>query len=391
MASPTAETGRIGELDALRGFALLGVFIVHFVGLNYWEMPVDPSIREAWNDSMLHFGAAFASDLFFVDKANTLFATLFGMGFWVMMTRLQSRSDNFERLYLRRLSALFVLGVINLVFLFPLDVLHDYAIVGFALFLLRGLTMRAMLIAGLALTFAADPVLSAIVDVFVGQEEEPTQTTPIAQAYLPWVKLNVLDFIETEFQEGGAFSWWLYILGRFLLGAWVIRAGWLEADPSRTVTITRLCAFGLIVGGASELFSVLIFYGFLDLPAALDIAVHACSAPLIALGYACGVVLVFRSDRFGAVARYFSPVGKIALTAYVAHGAAHLLIFMPFGLDLAGTLGPGFALPVILALFAAIQAAATLWLRHYRFGPLEYVWRWATYGTKPAWRLPAAT
>ncbi|MEM7741767.1 MAG: hypothetical protein AAF225_13315, partial [Pseudomonadota bacterium] len=176
MTGPTTEAGRIGELDALRGFALLGVFIVHFVGVNYWEMPVDPAIREAWADSTLHFGAAFASDLFFVDKANTLFATLFGMGFWVMMTRLQSRNDNFERIYVRRLSVLFLMGIINMFFVFPFDVLHVYAAVGLALFLLRGLSMRAMLITGLVLTVLSSPVLTAVIETFIGGEEEPVAT-----------------------------------------------------------------------------------------------------------------------------------------------------------------------------------------------------------------------
>ncbi|MEM7740297.1 MAG: DUF418 domain-containing protein, partial [Pseudomonadota bacterium] len=185
--------------------------------------------------------------------------------------------------------------------------------------------------------------------------------------------------------------WSLYILGRFFLGAWVIRAGLLTADPSRSAMIARACAIGLLGGGASELFSVLIYHGVLELPAALDSAVHACAAPLLALGYACGIVLLFRSARQSALARYFSPVGKVALTAYIAHGAVYLIVFMPFGLNLADVLGPAQSLLLITALFAVFQLAATVWLRHFRFGPLEYLWRWATYGTRPTWRLAAAS
>ncbi|MEM6914787.1 MAG: DUF418 domain-containing protein [Pseudomonadota bacterium] len=391
MTGPTTEAGRIGELDALRGFALLGVFIVHFVGVNYWEMPVDPAIREAWADSTLHFGAAFASDLLFVDKANTLFATLFGMGFWVMMTRLQSRNDNFERIYVRRLSVLFLMGMINMFFVFPFDVLHVYAAVGLALFLLRGLSVRAMLITGLVLTVLSSPVLTAVIETFIGGEEEPIATTPLAQDYLSWVKLNAMEQLESELLKGDILPWSLYILGRFLLGAWVIRAGLLTADPSRSAMIARACAIGLLGGGASELFSVLIYHRVLELPAALDSAVHACAAPLLALGYASGIVLLFRSARQSALARYFSPVGKVALTAYTAHGAVYLIVFMPFGLNLAGVLGPAQSLLLITALFAVFQLAATVWLQRFRFGPLEYLWRWATYGARPTWRLAAAS
>lgn len=107
----------------------------------------------------------------------------------------------------------------------------------------------------------------------------------------------------------------------------------------------------------------------------------------MALGYACGLVVLFRSDAWHAIARYFSPVGKVALTAYILHGIVFVLIFYPFTLGLAGTIAPVHSILIAFALFAAMQAAATAWLARYRFGPLEYLWRWATYGARPRWRI----
>ncbi|MEM6746106.1 MAG: heparan-alpha-glucosaminide N-acetyltransferase domain-containing protein [Pseudomonadota bacterium] len=245
---PLAEKGRIGELDALRGFALLGVFVVHFVGINYWEMPMDDSVRDAWHESVVQGGVGFASDFLFYDKANTLFATLFGMGFWVMLTRLRERGANFERVYLRRLTVLFVMGLINWVFVFPWDVLHDYAIAGLVLFLMRDLSKRSMLMIGLVLTIVSAPVATHVLLELIPEGGRDAPATYHDESYLTWVGFNLKTGLQRDFVEGVYFAWLPYVLGRFLLGAWVIRSGWLEANPARDRVIKRLFIVGVVVG-----------------------------------------------------------------------------------------------------------------------------------------------
>ncbi|MEO1657305.1 MAG: DUF418 domain-containing protein [Pseudomonadota bacterium] len=390
-SGPLGENGRVGELDALRGFALLGVFIVHFVGINYWELPMDDAVREAWQGSIVYGGAGFMSDFLFYDKANTLFATLFGMGFWVMMTRLKERGADFERVYLRRLGVLFLIGLINWIFIFPWDVLHDYAIAGLILFLLRNLSVRAMLVTGLILTIGSAPLANQALSFLAPDVSGEATATYHGETYFSWITMNVRDGLQRDVVDGVYLSWLPYVLGRFLLGAWVIRAGWLEVSPERNVVIGRLCVAGLLIGLLIELTTTLIVFELIPLPMIIDTFIHAIGGPLLALGYACGLVLLFRSNRWNSVARYFSPVGKTALTAYVIHGIVFVLIYYPFAFGLAGIVTPVHSVVIALAVFATVQAAASTWLRRYRFGPLEYLWRWATYGQRPAFRIVSNT
>src|SRR5262245_63125070 len=76
------------------------------------------------------------------DKANTLFAFLFGLGFYLQMQRLEARGVDFDRIYLRRLTFLLVLGLIHFMFLWTWDILHLYALAGFVLFAMRRLSNR---------------------------------------------------------------------------------------------------------------------------------------------------------------------------------------------------------------------------------------------------------
>jgi uncharacterized protein len=385
-AEPIAEPGRIGELDVLRGFALLGVFVVHFTGLNYWDLPMDPVIRDEWMEDPWQRNAALLTDLLFYSKANTLFAALFGMGFWVMLSRLQERGDRFEAVYLRRLAGLFVIGMANLIFVMPMDVLHEYAFVGLVLFLLRGLSARRMLIIGIVLTVLSDPLLTPLMESFAGLGSGMEAESYDTDAYLPWVVMTFEEHFASQIGRAGIIPWFFYLLGRFLLGAWIIRQGWLDHAPGRSRVLAKTAATGLVLGGGAEIAGNLAIYGDLVLDPAVEVLLHAAGAPLLALGYGSGLVLLFRSSRFRRLAAYFAPVGRIALTAYVLHGAVFLLVFLPFGAGLTGQLKPFGSFLLALMLFVTLQVTARLWLARYRFGPLEYLWRWVTYGSRPAFR-----
>ena len=118
-AGPIQTQERIHELDVLRGFALLGVFIVHFTSSSFYNLTLTEQQQAAFLENPLDWWALVIGDLFFYDKANTLFATLFGMGFWIMLDRLRARGESFEKIYLQRILILLVIGTINLHFLFP--------------------------------------------------------------------------------------------------------------------------------------------------------------------------------------------------------------------------------------------------------------------------------
>lgn len=387
--APIGSTERIGELDILRGFALLGVFIVHFVGAGFNNLPLDPEQAELFEQAGANRMALFVSDMFFYDKANTLFATLFGMGFWVMMERLEARRAAFSRIYLRRLFALFLLGAVNIFLIFPGDVLHEYALLGFALFLLRKLPPSLMLGLGLILAIAGfymEPLLSIDAAAAWDRFNVIQAAAFVDGGYLNWVWETGQAHVQREILKAAFLGWALYIFGRFLLGAWIIRQGWIQRSEQLQPQMRLLLLIILPLGLALEGSSMAILLGAIDGPEWLEELLHLLAAPTLAAGYALALIVLFHS-RWTKLVRVFAPVGRMALTAYLAHGAIFTLVYFPFGLDLLGYVSPAMAMGIALMVYIGLTLFCHLWLRRYRFGPLEFLWRWATYGKRPSFLL----
>ncbi|WP_260482885.1 DUF418 domain-containing protein [Sphingomicrobium flavum] len=317
-----------------------------------------------------------------------MFATLFGMGFWIMLERLKARGEHFEQLYLRRLIVLLAIGAINIFLIFPGDVLHEYAMIAFILFALRGLSPKAMLLLGLLLGLLARPLvewwlhsMGVSTSAFGTVQKEAFA----AGGYWNWVKMTAIAHVDRDILHGGLAAWALYILGRFLLGAFIIRKGWIQNSADHLPTIRRLFLIALPLGLLIELYTTMLWLDYLPGPQWWAEATHLVGAPLTAFGYALGLILLFHRHRDFA-ARTLAPVGRVALTAYVAHAALFTLLFMPFGFDLLGRINPALALAIAIGIYALITLAAAAWLHRYRYGPLEYLWRWGTYGKRPALR-----
>lgn len=390
--APIGSAERIGELDVLRGFALLGVFIVHFVGGAFYMLSVDPAWQESTLAQPLDRAALVFSDFVFLDKANTLFATLFGMGFWVMMERLKARGAPFQKIYLRRLLILLGIGLINVFFIFPGDVLHLYATLGLLLLLMQSTPKSFKLVAGLGLAIGGYLLgdILAPNSAAGGEYFETVQAAAFEQGeYWNWVISTAQAFFVREFVYGVIFGWGLYLFGRFLIGAWIMQQGWMGRLSELLPNIRKLAWIVLPLGLGLEAVSVLIYEEVLGVPEAVGEWLHLFAVPLLALGYGLALILLFHS-RWDWIALAFAPVGRMALTAYVLHGAIFSAIYMPFGLGMCGIMGPAISLVFVLALYAVMALACHWWLTRYRYGPLEYLWRWATYGARPKFALAPA-
>ncbi|MEM7780596.1 MAG: DUF418 domain-containing protein [Pseudomonadota bacterium] len=393
--APTGSNERIGELDVLRGFALLGVFIVHFVGGAFYMLSVEESWQEAQRALPLQYSALLFSDMFFLDKANTLFATLFGMGFWLMLDRLKSRGAAFERIYLRRLLILLAIGLVNVLFIFPGDVLHVYAMLGIVLMALHKMPQRMMLVIGVFLGVVGYFIADALVPA-AEQADAYYETIQAAAfergGYWHWVTEASRGWAVSQFIYGGIVGWALYLFGRFLIGAWIMRTGWISQLEQLLPQIRTAAWIALPTGLALSALGTALYEEAISAPEIVKEAVHLLAIPFHAAGYACALILLFHS-RFKPIVMIFAPVGRMALSAYIAHGAIFTGIYMPFGLAMRGVLGPAPSLALVLVLFAVITLACHWWLGRYRYGPLEYLWRWATYGERPKFVLaprPAA-
>lgn len=113
---------------------------------------------------------------------------------------------------------------------------------------------------------------------------------------------------------------------------------------------------------------------------------------MIAAGYVCALVVLFQSRSLSWLARPFAPVGQMALTNYLMQSVAIIFILTSWGpgLGLAGKAGASTFLPFVVIFFAAQIVFSHLWLRSFAYGPVEWLWRALTYGSRPALRRTIA-
>ncbi len=159
-AAPTAKGDRYVVMDVLRGFALFGVLLVNIYEFGGEDVLITADQLAALPSAALDERLTFWLSLFVYDKANTLFAFLFGFGFWVQMERLEARGAPFRSIYLRRAAILLIIGWVHLLCLFGWDILHIYGIAAFILFFCRRLPDRALLWIGVPLLLFAQPFVT---------------------------------------------------------------------------------------------------------------------------------------------------------------------------------------------------------------------------------------
>ncbi len=401
-AMPIATAERVDELDVLRGFALLGVLLANFAS---WLGPpflaTEAQLAQL-SSSQADRIAEFLVDWLVSDKANTMFAILFGIGFWIQMGRIEARGGDFRAIYLRRLTILLAIGLLHFFTIWPFDILHLYALAGFCLFAMRGLGNRVLLGAGLVLAVGGRAVtefLFRITGVSEGAtsvvySEAGIMARQGADSTLELINRFSQLAIHDWILSGLGLAWFFYVLGRFMIGAFISRMGWLQRASQLLAGYRRVLLVALPLGLAGE-FATAAFdaelWGWLGDVHFLRAPIHFFSVLFLVAGYTSLLILVLHS-AFRPLAAMFAPVGRMALTNYVIQSFAVGWVLYPAwaGPGLAGQIGTASGACYSFGIFAGQIVFSYIWLKLFLYGPLEYLWRWGTYGNRPAFiRQPA--
>ncbi|HSC05553.1 MAG TPA: DUF418 domain-containing protein [Steroidobacteraceae bacterium] len=407
--TPVGVGERVAELDVLRGVALFGVFLMNIVGFGR-AMSTGQQLLSLPN-APFDLTLAQILEWLVADKANTLFAFLFGLGFYLQMQRLEARGVDFERIYLRRLTFLLVLGIIHVVFLWTWDILHLYALAGFALFAMRGASNRTLLVGGVLLALFGRTAHDALLE-FTGVTGWHGWPDPYADEVLLARQEVMLhgDFLSlvrafAEYTwvdyilEGFLIGWFLYVLGRFMAGAWVGRQDWLQNASAHLGGFRRVLRIalpaGLIAAGLAQIIEIYDRGGRLppwDHWEFLASSLHLLSTPVLATGYLCAIVVGLHTSLGQKLLAPFAYAGRMALTNYVSQSFVYALVFFGFGpgLGLIAHIGSGALTAIVIVVYAVQVVASRWWLRRFRFGPLEWLWRAYTYGRLPVLRIAPA-
>lgn len=390
--TPVAE--RLVLIDTLRAIALSGVIVMNLTAMVM--MFKAPSVMATAGPIDLGIGLF---DLVFLQgKARSAFAFLFGVGFGILMQRAQARGAGFGAFYLRRAGILLAIGVANLAFLYWGDILIVYALLGMVLMLFRNAGQGLLLGLGLGLT-VIPPVVAGVIEAATGAplanlaglspravEAAYGELMPayVEGDYVAFVCANLRYYLLHNAGETGPVTVYnLGVLGLFMLGLWSARRGLFEDVERHRPLLRRIVWIALPLG-------LLLSFAYatrrlgLPMEGALYGVVTASymGLPIMAFGY-LAVLTLYISRKGSWLIGLFAPMGRMALTGYLASNAIGSLVWYAWGLNRIND--PAWLTPVVMNVFALVVFAglcvfSTLWLRAFRFGPAEWLWRSLTYG-----------
>ena len=389
-AAPASATDRIEAIDALRGFALLGIL---FANLPYWAgapfaQPADAAVIFG-NVSPEAFGAFFNGVL--DGKFYTLFSLLFGLGFALQLERLERRGADGLRVFRRRMAALLLIGCVHIFLIWDGDILTLYAALGFVLPLFRKASERALI--GWALLFLfAVPMLGVLAGEKLGFHPGAPLFAlgrMISGAFGIGQDTNLIDYIRT----GG----WGHFIG-WQSNGWAFNyADRLENGRIAKVLGTMLLGMmagrrlmaGTLLGNRRLLWSLLIGGLVIGLPPTLvymHLPPHSqASWPSLVgtapMGIAYGAAFLLAWPHATRVLGVLSPVGRMALTNYLTHSVLGALLFYGIGLGLMGRVPIEQVYLMGIAIYAAQILLSRWWLSGHKQGPMETLWRRMTYGS----------
>ncbi len=397
--APLAADARIDAMDVLRGFALLGIGLMNIEGIAgplFQAIDgVDPALRGADRvaDAVVY--------VLVQGKFYTLFSLLFGMGFALMLQRARADGRPFAGLYLRRLLALLAIGLAHALLVWSGDILVSYALVGLVMLLAFRNTPRrrqpvwgvlfylvpSLLVLAMALLVRAPGAAAAIqpsLDAQGALMSTALEAQRVAYGSGDFAAATARRIADTGLMLGAMlpYAGWT-ILGMFLLGGWFVSSGAI-AHPAEFPGLYRgLRWLALPLGLAAMLLSYRLVptldFSRLDMTSAVAATLAAVAGLLMCLGYVGVVVGGLQSPAWRARWALLAPAGRMALTHYLLQSLAWTLLFYGYGGGFFDAMPRAWQLPFVVACFAMQVAASHWWLRRFRFGPAEWLWRSATY------------
>lgn len=380
---------RIEVVDALRGFAVMAIILVH--NLEHFIFPVYPTDSPEWLNILDHgvFNSVFS---LFAGKAYAIFALLFGFTFYIQNNNQKKQGKDFGYRFLWRLVLLVGFATLNAAFFPAGDVLLLFAVVGLVLFFTRNWSDKAILIT--SIIFLLQPVewyhyIASLIN-------------PAHQ--LPDLKVGEMYSEVTEYTKSGNFG--EFILGNIILGQkaslfWAINAG-------RFFQTAGLFLLGFYIG-RKQLFvsseknlrlwiktlivSAISFaplYTLKELVMKNDAIIQQSAGTAFdmwqklafTLVLVASFVILYPNNTFNKMVSNLRFYGKMSLTNYITQSIIGAFIYFPFGLYLAPYCGYTISLLIGIFTFLLQVRFCKWWLNKHKQGPLEYIWhKWTWIGT----------
>ena len=389
-----ASGGRVHSLDVLRGFALLGILIMN---IQAFAMPMAAYTNPtAWGDlTGANFAVWLLSHLLADEKMMAIFSMLFGAGIALFTDRAEQRGESAVRLHYRRNAWLLLFGAAHGYLLWYGDILFLYAVCAFAILPFRKLTPRALLVTGTALLS-----VSSLLFLYFGWSMSLWSEAQLADFKAEWdpspaalaeevaiyrsgwlAQLPHRVPITAEAQTFVLVVWGFWrAAGLMLIGMGLYRLGVLSGQASNA-TYWCLLMVALIIGLPLVGYGVVWNFANGWGPESLfhGSQFNYWGSLAVSLGWVAAIVLLLRHGVLRWLTWRLAAVGRMAFTLYILQTLIGVFLFYGQGLALFGQVERTGQFAIVLGIWLLQLLLAPIWLRHYRSGPLEWLWRSLTY------------
>lgn len=383
----TAKTPRVEVVDALRGFAICAIMLLH--NLEHFDFYFFPEGLPAWVKTL---DGKIWDTLFFLfaGKAYAIFALLFGFTFFIQMENQAKKGVDFRLRFLWRLFLLLIFGCINALF-YEGDILSFYALLGVFLVPVAKWSNKAVLITAIILLL--QPVEWANVIHILNT---PGYVAPknLSDQYFAQVGQfmagdSFWELVKGNFLVGRpAVFYWCWENGRFFQTPALFMLGMLLGRQGRLLTSERNAKFWKRILLISALAFIPLFYlkGSINqfvapeaLAKKLGMIITTLSNFAFMLVLVSSFVYLYMKSAAKRVLNTFAPLGRMSLTNYVVQSMMGTFVYYGYGLGLYQYTGATYCLLIGLLLFTIQLFFCRWWLKRYKQGPLENLWHRATW------------
>lgn len=383
------KSPRIEVVDALRGFAVMAIILVH--NLEHFIFPVYPTDSPGWLNA-LDQGVFNSIFTLFAGKAYAIFALLFGFTFYIQSNNQKAQGKDFGYRFLWRLVLLAGFATLNAAFFPAGDVLLLFVVVGLVLFLTRNWSDKAIFIT--AVIFLLQPVewyhyLANLIN--------PAHQLPdlnVGEMYA-----EVAEY--TKAGDFGAFIWgnvtlgqkasllWAVNAGRFfqtaglfLLGFYIGRKQWFIASERHLRLWVKILIASAISFAPLYTLRELVMQNDAIIQQTVGTAFDMWQKLAFTLVLVSSFLLLYQNKRFRTMVNGLRFYGKMSLTNYITQSVIGAIIYFPIGLYLAPYCGYTVSLLIGICTFLLQVWFCKWWLGRHKQGPLEHIWhKWTWIGT----------
>ncbi len=411
--APVQQQERILIIDILRGFALLGIFLVNMPLFNQpFQSVLLPTETAVWYDQIATWLIHFLAE----GKFYAMFSILFGLGLTLLMERIEARGGRFIPLYMRRLFFLLLFGLVHALLIWVGDILIMYALLGFLLIPFRKAKPRTLLIwaaifislpllfniGATALVQAARTVPEAAVEIDQSfLEVEASYRDDKEQAALTYAQGSFAEITAQRLYDyrtlglPAFFALGFNVLAFFLIGMYLGKRKIFQNLAENRPLLRKLLLWGLLIGlPANALYATIIMSSSRiepTWPLVIALIVQTFGAPLLSLAYMSGLALLYQLPSWQKRLDLFAPVGQMALTNYLLQSIISTLIFYGYGLAFFGQVGAALGLGLTFFIYGLQIPFSHWWMKRFKYGSAEWLWRSLTYLTVQPIKRPAAS